>query len=82
MTLPRSLVMNRPGPEAEAVLRGSGNMCLKARRVPIAGSGRREGRAEVSRWESSRRVHDCHVYICTCGGRSEKGLNSSSLLEH
>lgn len=36
--------------------RVSGYMRRKARRVPKEGEGRREGRAVVRRWESSRRV--------------------------
>jgi hypothetical protein len=59
----------------------SGKMRRNERRVPIAGSGSKEGRVDVSRWESSRSVHDGQVYICRWGGRSDCGLNSSSLLE-
>ena len=51
-------------------------------RVPMTGSGRRFGRAEVKRCESSRRVHEGQVYICRWGGSApveEAEGNSSSL---
>jgi hypothetical protein len=57
--------MYRPGPEELGPeLRVSGKMRRNERRVPIAGSGSKEGRADVRRWESSRSVHDGQVYIC------------------
>ena len=54
-TLPSSLDRYRPGP-GRVASRVSGKMRRKARRVPMAGAGRSEGRAVRRRWVSSRRV--------------------------
>lgn len=58
-TLPSSLLRYLPGPESLplAAPRVSGKMRRKARRVPMAGSGSSEGKAETRRCVSSRSEH-------------------------
>jgi hypothetical protein len=73
--------MKRGVESGEGGERVSGKTRRYVRRVPMEGEGRREGRAVVRRWDSSRRVQVGQVYIWRCGGRGEVGEvgKSSSL---